>query len=117
MNHYKEEAIFIKIMNLKHFELNKFPQLVGIKNFDYSQQICWQHNSQKDPIIHIFKNKKGILKFTIQAHSHKAIEVHVKNCIKNNKLLKDLAMKLYKIIDNKPNFWTKIKKDNRLKKT
>jgi len=50
------------------------------------------------------------LKFTIQAHPHKAIEVHVKKCIKNNKLVKDLTMKLYKINDKKPNFWTKIKK-------
>jgi len=56
------------------------------------------------------------LKFTIQVHPHKAIEVHVKKCIKNNKLLKGLTMKLYKINDNKPNFWTKIKKDNRSRK-
>jgi hypothetical protein len=77
MNHYREEPIFIEIMNLKHFEFNKFLQLVEIKNYDCSQETCWQHNSQKDPIMYIFKNRKWILKFTIQAHPHKAIEVHI----------------------------------------
>lgn len=106
MNYYKEEPIFIEIMNLKHFQFNKFLQLVGIKNYDCNQQTCWQHNSQKDPIMHIFKNRKWNLKYTVQAHPHKAIEVHVKKCIKNNKLLRDLTTKLYKINDNKPKFWT-----------
>ncbi len=58
--------------------------------------------------MHIFKNRKWNLKYTVQAHPHKAIEVHVKKCIKNNKLLKDLTTKLYKINDNKPKFWTNI---------
>lgn len=40
MNHYREEPIFIEIMNLKHFEFNKFLQLVEIKNYDCSQETC-----------------------------------------------------------------------------
>ncbi len=113
MNHYRRELIFIKIMNLKHFEFNKFLQFVGINNYDCSQQTCWQHNSQKYPIMHIFKNRKWNLKFTIRTHPHKVIEVHVKKCIKSNQLLKDLTMKPYKINDNKPKFWTKIKKESK----
>ncbi len=66
--------------------------------------------------MHIFKNRKWNLKFTIQAHPHKAIEVHVKKCIKNNKHLKDLTTKLYKINNKKPKKFTKIQKDNRFLK-
>jgi hypothetical protein len=59
--------------------------------------------------MHIFKNRKWNLKFTIQAHPHKAIEVHVKKCIKNNKNLKDLTTKLYKkmIINQFFGLWLK----------
>jgi hypothetical protein len=60
MNHYTEEPILMEIINLKYFEFNKFLQLVGIRNYDCSQQTCWQHNSQKHPIMRIFKNKKWI---------------------------------------------------------
>jgi hypothetical protein len=40
MNHYTEEPILMEIINLKYFEFNKFLQLVGIRNYDCSQQTC-----------------------------------------------------------------------------